>query len=100
MSKWYHFDENGVTLLGAQLSNGQNFTLMKMEVEVKVALLRIRVACSTKKVLELVTNEFFTTDGNVWCYAGAMVRLECSKVINGQHLCFNADPEAKLGWYY
>ena len=41
---------------------------------------------------ELVTNEFFTTDGNVWYYAGANGNtVTGAQVINGQHLYFNAD---------
>jgi len=40
----------------------------------------------------IVTNEFFTTDGNVWYYAGANGKtVTGAQVINGQHLYFNAD---------
>ena len=39
-----------------------------------------------------MTNEFFTTDGNVWYYAGANGKtVTGAQVINGQHLYFNAD---------
>ena len=39
-----------------------------------------------------MTNEFFTTDGNVWYYAGADGKtVTGAQVINGQHLYFNAD---------
>ena len=58
-----------------------------------------------------MTNEFFTTDGNVWYYAGANGKtVTGAQVINGQHLYFDqtgkqvkgataANPDGSISYY-
>ena len=47
-----------------------------------------------------MTNEFFTTDGNVWYYAGANGKtVTGAQVINGQHLYFDQSGRQVKGAY-
>ena len=93
--KWYHFDENGVAATGAQVINGQKLYFNEDGSQVKGGVVKNADGTYSKYKEgsgELVTNEFFTTDGNVWYYAGANGNtVTGAQVINGQHLYFNAD---------
>ena len=93
--KWYHFDENGVAATGAQVINGQKLYFNEDGSQVKGGVVKNADGTYSKYKEgsgELVTNEFFTTDGNVWYYAGANGKtVTGAQVINGQHLYFNAD---------
>ena len=94
-SKWYHFDANGVAATGAQVINGQKLYFNEDGSQVKGGVVKNADGTYSKYKEgsgELVTNEFFTTDGNVWYYAGANGKtVTGAQVINGQHLYFNAD---------
>lgn len=93
--KWYHFDANGVAATGAQVINGQKLYFNEDGSQVKGGVVKNADGTYSKYKEgsgELVTNEFFTTDGNVWYYAGANGKtVTGAQVINGQHLYFNAD---------
>ncbi|MFR2078553.1 MAG: hypothetical protein ACLS3V_00345, partial [Streptococcus sp.] len=70
--KWYHFDENGVAATGAQVINGQKLYFNEDGSQVKGGVVKNADGTYSKYKEgsgELVTNEFFTTDGNVWYYA-------------------------------
>ena len=93
--KWYHFDENGVAATGAQVINGQKLYFNEDGSQVKGGVVKNADGTYSKYKEgsgELVTNEFFTTDGNVWYYAGADGKtVTGAQVINGQHLYFKED---------
>ena len=93
--KWYHFDANGVAATGAQVINGQHLYFNEDGSQVKGSVVKNADGTFSKYKDgsgDLVVNEFFTTDGNVWYYAGANGKtVTGAQVINGQHLYFNAD---------
>ncbi|MFV2673070.1 hypothetical protein ACNI0D_28645, partial [Escherichia coli] len=67
--KWYHFDANGVAATGAQVINGQKLYFNEDGSQVKGGVVKNADGTYSKYKEgsgELVTNEFFTTDGNVW----------------------------------